>query len=356
MTGLQNATLVGTLDQSVGTHVATFKAEPGHLFANGSDTLQVSYTVAPKDTSKCEVVNPVNPEVQQSTCVDGKPTTPMLTLASTEGIAYTVSAQAPYGPGQTVVVTATWDATHNQPANLPAGWTKTSANAATYKVTFAKPDCTVTVQPPTIPVVDECGPNNAHYGAVPTGPWTSVTNSDGSVTVTANPGNTFPNGQSVTYPAQVDSNVPCPVPPTPPTPTCPDGTPWTDSNHNGMPDECVEIIPPVQLTVVKGGADMQDKCGTAGDMYIVKRDKGIVYTANGKRVREGKWLPTKGAKTVVVKAKAASKKYVLKQGSKTIWVFGFSTKPCKQKPDEPVHTGAKTASAKVLGRFNRMVA
>jgi len=51
VTGLQYATLVGTLDQSIGTHVATFQSNSGHLFQNGSDTLQVSYTVPGKDTS-----------------------------------------------------------------------------------------------------------------------------------------------------------------------------------------------------------------------------------------------------------------------------------------------------------------
>ena len=69
------------------------------------------------------------------------------------------------------------------------------------------------MQPPTIPVIDDCGPGNAHYGQVPSGPWTSVTNPDGSVTVTANPGNQFPGGKkSITYPVPTDSNVPCPVP------------------------------------------------------------------------------------------------------------------------------------------------
>ena len=54
---------------------------------------------------------------------------------------------------------------------------------------------------PTVPVIDDCGPGNARFGDVPAGPWTSEVNPDGSLTVTANPGYTFPNGQkSVTYP------------------------------------------------------------------------------------------------------------------------------------------------------------
>lgn len=52
VTGLQNATLVGTLDQSVGTHVAQFQSDNGHLFQNGTDTYQVSYIVPAQDTSQ----------------------------------------------------------------------------------------------------------------------------------------------------------------------------------------------------------------------------------------------------------------------------------------------------------------
>jgi len=51
VTGLQYATLVGTLDQSVGSHVAPFQSVPQHLFPNGSDALQVPYTIPGKDTS-----------------------------------------------------------------------------------------------------------------------------------------------------------------------------------------------------------------------------------------------------------------------------------------------------------------
>ena len=66
---------------------------------------------------------------------------------------------------------------------------------------------------PTVPVIDECGPGNAHYGDVPSGNYTVVRNEDGSITLTAKDGYIFPNGQeSVTLPKPVEKNTqPCPV-------------------------------------------------------------------------------------------------------------------------------------------------
>ena len=162
------------------------------------------------------------------------------------------------------------------------------------------------VQPPTVPVIDECGPGNAHYGAVPAGPWTSVTNPNGSVTVTANPGNTFPGGSSVTFPVPVDSKKPCPT--------------------------------TTQPKRVKGAAKMVDKCRTAGDLFAVRKERGVVYFADGERIREGVWLSTGGDRKVVIKAKAASKKFKLV--GKSRWVFRFDNRPCGN-PDEPPPTGAR---------------
>lgn len=51
--GLAFATLNGSLDTSVGSHVATFTAEQGHKFAGGSATLEVPYTVPGPDASLC---------------------------------------------------------------------------------------------------------------------------------------------------------------------------------------------------------------------------------------------------------------------------------------------------------------
>lgn len=57
--------------------------------------------------------------------------------------------------------------------------------------------CTVTtVERPTVPVIDDCGPGNARFGTVPSGPWTSVLNPDGSLTSTANSGYAFPDGKT----------------------------------------------------------------------------------------------------------------------------------------------------------------
>jgi LPXTG-motif cell wall-anchored protein len=63
---------------------------------------------------------------------------------------------------------------------------------------------------PEIPVNDPCGPDNAAYGAVPTGHYTIVRNLDGSITLKADPGYEFPGGTDENvYPAPTDENVPC---------------------------------------------------------------------------------------------------------------------------------------------------
>lgn len=50
----EHATLTGTLDQKVGDHTATFTADAGHAFADGTTTIQKAYTVnaAPADCVK----------------------------------------------------------------------------------------------------------------------------------------------------------------------------------------------------------------------------------------------------------------------------------------------------------------
>src|SRR6478735_4088700 len=118
----------------------------------------------------------------------------------------------------------------NRPSVVPVGTTLTSRQTRTFSETItAKPTANVTLRLDarwtngvtntsygTIPVAsfaDNCGPGNAHYGQVPSGPWTVTYNPDRSLTVTATAGHVFPNGQTVlTFPAPTDSNVPCPVP------------------------------------------------------------------------------------------------------------------------------------------------
>ncbi len=98
---------------------------------------------------------------------------------------------------------------------LSAKWSNgvTRTNSGSISKDKFSEDCNVTtVNPPTVPVIDDCGPGNARFGTVPSGPWTSVLNPDGSLTITANSGYTFPNGQkSITKPKPTDSNAPCPV-------------------------------------------------------------------------------------------------------------------------------------------------
>ena len=71
------------------------------------------------------------PTNHSAECVDGALTPPTLTLAETDGITYSVDADPPYAPGQTVVVTATLeDAGVAWPDQLPPGWTATSDTTA----------------------------------------------------------------------------------------------------------------------------------------------------------------------------------------------------------------------------------
>ena len=241
------------------------------------------------------------------------------------------------GPGNAhygVVPSGPWTSVTN-----PDGSVTVTANSGTQfpggkkSITYPAPTdsnepCPVpTVQPPTVPVVDDCGPGNAHYGEVPSGPWTSVTNPDGSVTVTVTPGNQFPGGQtSVTYPAPTDSNEPCPTPPvvTPPVVTPPVVTP-------------PEVLP-AEARVVSARARMIDKCGTSGDVYKVIKRTGVVYTSKGKVLRQGVWLKA-GAKRVTVRAHAADASYRL-QGKK-VWKMTFRTRPCANAPEVAPSTGAR---------------
>jgi hypothetical protein len=238
--------------------------------------------------------------------------------------------QVPSGPWTSVThPDGSVTVTANQGNQFPGG-----KKSITYPVpTDSNVPCPVpTVQPPTVPVVDECGPGNAHYGQVPTGPWTSVTNPDGSVTVTVNPGNQFPGGQtSVTFPAPTDSNEPCPTPPvvTPPVVTPPVVTP---------PVVTPPEVLPAEARVVSARARKIDKCGTRGDVYKVVKRSGVVYTSKGKVLRQGVWLKA-GAKRVTVRAHAADASYRL-QG-KQVWKMTFRTRPCASAPEVAPSTGAR---------------
>ena len=206
-----------------------------------------------------------------------------------------------------------------------------STNSDVVEVAEFSDSCNVTtVTAPTVPVVDDCGPGNARFGDVPAGPWTSKLNPDGSLTVTANSGYTFPNAQkSVTYPKPVDSNVACPPPPvTPPVVTPPVVTPPVV-----VPPEVL----PAQVLVVKAGARRLDKCGRQGDLFKVAKKSGVVYTAKGKVLRQGVWLKAR-SRTVTVRASAADATYQLR--GKSVWKLSFTSKACAKAPEVAPNTGS----------------
>ena len=226
---------------------------------------------------------------------------------------------------------------------LSAKWDNWATNTSSGSIPVAKfsVDCAVkTVEPPTIPVIDDCGPGNAHYGQVPQGPWTSVANPDGSVTVTANPGHQFPGGRtSVTYAAPADSNVPCPTPPVeppvePPVVTPPVVTPPVEQPPVVAPPEVL----PAEARAVSARARKIDKCGTRGDVYKVVKRSGVVYTSKGKVLRQGVWLKARSAR-VIVRAQAADASYRL-QG-KQVWRMTFRTRPCASAPEVAPSTGSR---------------
>ncbi|TGN65942.1 hypothetical protein EXE59_19795 [Nocardioides eburneiflavus] len=208
---------------------------------------------------------------------------------------------------------------------LSARWSNgtTATNSGSIAVSSFADGCNVTtVDAPSIPVVDECGPGNAHYGQVPSGPWTSTTNPDGSVTVTTTPGHQFPDGQTtLTYPAPADSNQPCPTPPvvTPPVTTPP------------------EVLP-AQVRVVSANARKIDKCGRASDLFKVVRSRGVVYRANGKVVRQGAWIKAE-KRSVTVRARAVDETFRLR--GKQVWRMTFTDKPCARAPQVAPDTGAR---------------
>jgi hypothetical protein len=227
---------------------------------------------------------------------------------------------------RTFTETITTKPTADLTLTLTAEWDTgdTSTDSGSVSVALFSDDCAVkTIAPPTVPVVDDCGPGNAHYGTVPSGPWTATTNPDGSLTLTAAPGNVFPNGQtSITLPAPVDSMVPCPVvappPVAPPVVTPP------------------EVLP-AEVRVVTAKARHIDKCGRASDMYKVARRAGVVYRAGGTVLREGRWLKATH-RTVTVRATAADATFRL--SGKSVWKMRFTNKPCAKAPEIAPDTGA----------------
>lgn len=194
----------------------------------------------------------------------------------------------------------------------------TATNSGSIATSSFSDNCAVKqVSAPVVPVTDACGPGNAAYGTVPAGPWTSVVNPDGSLTVTTQPGYVFPDGQtSITLPTPTDSNTSCVV--TPPVVAEP------------------EVLPAAVL-VVHAAARHIDKCGSASDLFKVARAEGVRYVANGKTVRQGKWLRSKQRK-VTIRAFAADASYALE--GKQVWKITFTRKACAQAPEISPNTGS----------------
>ncbi|WP_062466032.1 hypothetical protein [Demequina maris] len=57
------ATLEGSLDETVGDHLATFTADEGHAFAGGDTELVVSYSIAAQLTEGCATDSPTPPSI-----------------------------------------------------------------------------------------------------------------------------------------------------------------------------------------------------------------------------------------------------------------------------------------------------
>lgn len=266
----------------------------------------------------------INSEADKSEKITGSdrpsvvPVNTTLAPGETKKFAETVTTK----PSSALVLTLTgyWAATN-----------VTTTNSGQIPLDKFTNDCaTTTVAAPSVPVIDDCGPGNARFGDVPAGQWTSKLNPDGSLTITANPGYTFPNAQnSVSYPKPVDSNVACPTPPvTPPVVTPPVVTPPVV-----VPPEVL----PAQVLVVKAGARRIDKCGRQGDLFKVAKKSGVIYTAKGKVLRQGVWLKAR-TRTVTVRASAADATYRLR--GKSTWKLSFTSKACAQAPEVAPNTGA----------------
>lgn len=220
------------------------------------------------------------------------------------------------GPWATRVSTETVTARPTAPLTLTltGRWTNgvSATNSGSIPVAAFSDECVRQEVPsPQVPVVDDCGAGNAHYGTVPAGPWTSVVHADGSITLTAQAGYVFPDGQTaVTYPVPVDTAQPCPTP--------------------------AEVLP-AEVRVVRGQATRIDKCGRAGDLYKVAQRAGVRYVVRGKVVREGTWLRAR-QRRVVVRAQASGQSFELT--GKRVWRFTFSQRPCAPAPHVLPATGS----------------
>jgi hypothetical protein len=140
-------------------------------------------------------------------------------------------------------------------------------------------------------------------------------------------------------------------------PTCPNGTPWTDTNGNGMMDECnppvVVVTPPVPPVVtppevtppkmIKPRVKKLDKCELNNFLWI-KPHKGYkAFDAKtGKRLPEGRYFKV-GKKVIKVKF-VALKGYEL-SGKKKIKVVFPNMQSCSPDVVTPPPTGMRLTAS-----------
>lgn len=314
-----NPSLVGKTVKDAGT---TSGKEVGLDAGTYTQTVQVQWT----NHAEGDLVSASGSVTAGGDC--SLPATPPTVSASSEGCAKpgeegvaTISVHNNNSSGSVTYSVGFNGASQSVDLTVAAGGTGTahfSAEPSTYdygvsakdgtyitgEVTIKECSDSTVIPVPSVPVIDKCGPDNAHYGEVPAGPYTVTRNADGSITLTANDGSTFPGGdKSVTLPAPKDSNQECPPPATGVSPTAPTSS-----------DVC------------------EPSSGATHDKLVVPSDENFTYTVNGVEKAAGSYPATLASYTV----KAVPNDGVeVKEGAKTEWTFAFTKVGCKSTTPTP---------------------
>ncbi len=197
---------------------------------------------------------PQDPEIVQTTCMNGDVVYPQITLPNTEGITYTIDGDV--APGQSITIEAVpADDEHAIHVDPDSDWVDASGDHiyATLEITFDDPDCEVVTPDPIVidapngdlPVNDPCGPGNASWqlpqgGDVPVG-FTWQIKPDGLLIAEANDGYVFfdPSGELDPkireYGYAPDSDQACPAEESP--------TPNSGEATDPDPDDATEPDP-----------------------------------------------------------------------------------------------------------------
>jgi hypothetical protein len=268
------------------------------------DSTHEDYPVTFDDTPTCTTnVTPASPTVTQSSCASSTtPVTPGLTTPSTPGITYTTSHEAPFAPGETVVVTATAAGTHRF-ASAPSGWTLVDSTHETFTVTFdSGPHCAVATAPM---FADEAcaSPSSATY-TIPAA--TGVTY---SVNGTETAAGTYPAtaGEAVTITATAQGGY-----------TLTGSSSWahTYATTGGCVASVIATAPHFADSVCKVSGATQ---GT----YTIPATTGVVYTANGVTRSAGTYRAS--AKSTVILLATARSGYHLT--GTTTWKHAYPASP-----------------------------